>query len=104
MHPKFNLGITGVRSIHAEINGGGGQVSRAEENQGKLQGVWGGDGSAIPPPPHGDSTGDSRATDPGGISRQMVARDIFSVLPTGSEVCGKSGGQVPGEGTQLGKI
>ena len=58
------------------------------------------DGSVVTPPPHGESSRVSSATDPGGRRFRRGAGDIRGVLPMGTEVGGISGRQFPGEGEQ----
>ena len=92
--PQVSIGETGYSGVQAESNGGG-HVQRAEENQGELQGVRGGDGSIVNIPPLGESIGDSHATDPGGICYPRGTRDIRGVLTMYAEVGGLSGRRVP---------
>ena len=77
----------------------GGHIQTVEENQVNLKVVWDGDGRIVAPPTHGVSPQDRHSTYSWGGHLCKGNRDIRSVLPTGVEFSGLSGGRVPGEGT-----
>ena len=84
------MGSTGCSGVQEESNGIGVQVSGAEENQGELQGVWGGNGVVLSLSPHGENTQNSTDIDQGSRRRWRGSGDIRGVFSAGTEF-----GEVP---------
>ena len=94
------MGVTGGSGVQADRDRVGGHVIRAEETRVSFEDCGGVNGSIVTPPPHGEITWDSHATEPGSRPWKGGTRDINDVLPTGVKVGGMSGIRVPGESTK----
>ena len=102
MGPTWSSGIKDVS------DGRRGHLSGEEENQGKLYGIRGDNGSVLPSTPHGVVPRNSPDTDQRGRRRGRrfidLHGDIRGVLSVDPEAGGMPGGRMSGKGKHPGRL